>query len=117
LIRIAIMRKRPFLVLLCLIVFGCGTLAVVGQQSSAENARTIVRKVMPAYPEVAKRMNLSGTVKLTATVAPNGTVKSVQPVGGSPVLVQAAQEAVYKWQFAAASGETKETVELHFSPQ
>jgi TonB family protein len=69
------------------------------------------------YPEIAKRMNLSGTVKVLATVAPDGTVKSVQPMGGSPVLIQAAQDAVYKWKFAAGSGETKEPIELHFDPQ
>ena len=110
------MRMRPFLVLLSLVVLGCGTLLLNGQ-SSAENARPIVRKVLPNYPEIAKRMNLSGTVKLLATVSPNGTVKSLQPMGGSPVLVQAAQEAVYKWQFAQAGSETKEPVELHFGPQ
>jgi TonB family protein len=111
------MRMRPFLVLLSLVVLGCGTLLLNGQQGSAENARPVVRRVMPTYPEIAKRMNLTGTVKLLATIAPNGTVKSVQPMGGSPVLVQAAQEAVYKWQFVPAGSETKETIELHFSPQ
>jgi len=62
-------------------------------------------------------MNLSGTVKVQATIAPDGTVKNVQPVGGSPVLIQAAQDAVYKWKFAAAAAESKELIELRFDPQ
>jgi TonB family protein len=78
--------------------------------------RRILRQTNPSYPPIAKRMNLSGTVKVLATVQPDGTVKTVQPVGGSPVLIQAAQDAVYKWKFAAASGESKEPIEIHFNP-
>ncbi len=85
-------------------------------QSSPE-LRRIVRKVSPFYPEIAKRMNLAGTVKVLAIVAPDGTVKSVQPMGGSPVLIQAAQDAVYKWKFAPASAESKEPLELRFDAQ
>jgi outer membrane biosynthesis protein TonB len=62
-------------------------------------------------------MNLSGTVKVVAVVAPDGTVKNVQPVGGSPLLLQAAEDAVYKWKYAPAGAESKEPVELHFNPQ
>ena len=62
-------------------------------------------------------MNLAGTVKVLAIVAPDGTVKSVQPMGGSPVLIQAAQDAVYKWKFAPASAESKEPLELRFDAQ
>ena len=72
---------------------------------------------MPTYPDIAKRMNLAGTVKVLATVAPDGTVRSVQPVGGSPVLIQAAEDAVNKWKFAPASAESKEVIELRFDPQ
>ena len=35
-------------------------------------------KVSPVYPEVARRMNITGTVKLAVVVAPNGTVKSTE---------------------------------------
>jgi TonB family protein len=108
------MRMRHFWVLSALILIS-GTLLMRGQQSSTDNPRAIVRKVVPAYPDAARRINLAGTVKLLATVAPNGTVKAIQPMGGSPILVQAAQEAVYRWQFAPGSSETKEPVELHFN--
>lgn len=111
------MRMRLFLVLSVLVLLCSGSLLLRGQQSSTENARAIVRKVVPTYPEAARRINLSGTVKLLATVAPNGTVKAIQPMGGSPILVQAAQEAVYRWQFAPATSESKEAVELRFNPQ
>jgi TonB family protein len=102
-----------FLVLLCCFV----RLETAKGQSSSAEVRKVVRRTVPSYPEIAKRMNLSGTVKVQAVVASDGTVKSVQPMGGSPVLIQAAQDAVYKWKFAPASSESKETIELHFDPQ
>jgi len=87
-----------------------------GQDSPAPATRKVVRKSMPVYPAMAKRMNLSGTVKVFAVVAPDGSVKAVQPVGGSPLLIQAAQEAISNWKFSPASAESKELIELHFNP-
>ena len=60
-------------------------------------------------------MNLSGTVRVIAVVGADGDVKAVEPVGGSPVLLRAAEDAVSKWKFAPGT-ETKEPVELHFNP-
>jgi len=42
-------------------------------------------------------------------------VKSVEPVGGSPVLLKAAEDAVSKWKFVPGP-ESRESVELHFTP-
>ena len=54
---------------------------------------------------------------MDALVASNGTVKSVEVRGGHPVLVQAAQHAIYKWKWAPASYETRELIEVRFDPQ
>ena len=59
-------------------------------------------------------MNLEGSVKIRVTVAPNGTVKSAETVGGSPLLVKAAENAIYKWRWAPAKLESKELVEMRF---
>jgi TonB family protein len=67
------------------------------------------------YPEAAKRINLSGTVKVIAVVAADGNVKSVEALGGSPVLIPAARDAVSKWKFAPGV-ESRESIEIHFSP-
>jgi len=111
------MRMRPVLVLFTVLCFCLPNPVVQGQaQPSPVEMRKILRRNTPVYPEVAKRMNLSGTVKVVATVAPDGTVKAVQPVGGSPLLIQAAQSAIYNWKYAPASAESKESIELHFDP-
>jgi TonB family protein len=80
-----------------------------------QNARKIVRKVDPQYPAIARNMNLGGTVKVIAVVGLDGSVKRVDPLGGSPILVQAAQNAVSQWKFVPGA-ESRETVELHFTP-
>ena len=85
-----------------------------GQEGAAESGRKVLRRVEPRYPEIAKKMSISGTVKVFAVVAPDGTVKAVEVVGGSPLLAQASQVAVKEWKFAPAAGESKELIALHF---
>ena len=108
------MRTKYALLLLAL-SFLMGPSAVVRGQQSNETGRKVVRKVEPQYPATAKKMNLGGTVRIVASIGPDGNVKKVEAVGGSPLLIQAAQSAVSQWRFAPG-GESTETVELHFTP-
>ena len=91
--------------------------ASFGQQDQTEGSRKVVNRVAPLYPSMARTMNLRGSVKAEAVVAPNGVVKSVEVKGGHPVLVQAAQNAIYKWKWAPAPHETREPIEVRFEPQ
>jgi len=96
----------------------CLALAAISpaQESSSTDMRKVVQRIDPMYPSIAKRMNLAGTVKLIAVVAPDGKVKHVEPVGGSPVLIQAARDAVARWKYAPAGAESREPIEVHFNP-
>jgi protein TonB len=78
--------------------------------------RKIKGKVAPAYPDLARRMGLTGNVKLQLVVAPNGQVKETKVIGGHPILVNAAVDAVKKWKFETASEESTGTVEFRFEP-
>lgn len=86
-----------------------------GQQTITK--RKVSHRVVPQYPALAREMNISGKVKLQAIVEPDGRVKSIRAVGGSPLLVRAAQEALKDWKFAAGPKETTEVVEFDFKPQ
>ncbi len=97
-------------------VFVCA-LASPGQAQQTEGARKIVNRVMPQYPEMARAIQLRGSVKAEAVVEANGAVKSVEVKGGNPVLVRAAQSAIYKWKWAPAAHETREPIEVKFDPQ
>ncbi len=87
------------------------------QQGSSETTRKVINRVVPAYPELARSMNVRGIVRLEAVVASNGTVKSVKVIGGHPVLVQAAERAVYKWKWERDERDSNEAIELRFNPE
>jgi len=80
----------------------------------AEN-RKVKSQVNPIYPELARRMNVTGKVKLEIVVSPSGEVKSVKALGGHPLLIDSATTAVKKWKFEPAPTETTETREFNFS--
>jgi TonB family protein len=113
------MRIRYIVALLLLsltTLFGAvGSAQNQTSSSENENGRKIIRKTAPSYPEIARKMGLGGTVRVMATVAADGSVKSVEPMGGGPVLIKAAEDAVSKWKFSPG-GETRELVEIHFTP-
>jgi TonB family protein len=89
----------------------------LGQEiKGQETNRKVKSKVSPVYPELARRMNITGVVKVRVTIAANGSVKDAQLVGGHPVLASAAMEAVKKWRFETRPEETAETVEFRFDP-
>lgn len=77
--------------------------------------RKAVNKVKPAYPQLARQMQVSGTVKIDVVIAANGSVKSLKPLGGHPLLIQAASEALRKWRYAPGP-ETTTIVEFKVRP-
>ena len=84
------------------------------QEEQPGSARKIITRTVPVCPDLARRMNLQGTVKLLVTVEPDGTVKSAEVVGGHPLLVSAAENAVHKWKWVSEKAESKELVEIKF---
>jgi TonB family protein len=93
-------------------VFGTHVLA---QSGSEEGKRRVKTKVAPAYPELAKRMNVTGKVKIEVIITPDGRVKSTRALGGHPLLVQSCIDAVKEWKFAPAPEETTQVVEFEFN--
>lgn len=87
---------------------------IVAQDSAAK--RRIVEHSAPAYPPLARNMALAGVVKVEAQVAPDGSVKTVDIKGGHPVLAQAAVNAVRRWRWEPAPHESREIIEIKFSP-
>ena len=110
------MRMRCFLLPFALLTISLGAGIAQAQDPSNQGERKVVRQTMPRYPDLARRMQLAGTVKVVAIVTPEGKVKKVEPMGGNPILIQAAQDAISGWKFAPAGGESRQVVELHFHP-
>jgi len=87
------------------------------QSQNDEIVRRAKTKVQPLYPELARKMNIAGTVKIEIVVAPNGTVKEARVVGGHPVLASAALDAAKKWRFEPAAGESSGVIDFKFEPR
>jgi len=92
-----------------------GTLGFAQSASTDETKRKVKTKVAPSYPELAKRMSVTGKVKIEVIIAPDGHVKSTKAIGGHPLLVQACQDAVKEWKFLPAPEESTQIVEFEFT--
>ena len=87
-----------------------------GAFAQGEPTRKVKTRVTPTYPELARRMNIKGTVKVLVVVSPDGSLKNTKVVGGNPILVNAAVDALKKWKFEPAKDDSTEAVEFQFGP-
>jgi protein TonB len=51
------------------------------------------------YPPLAKQARIQGVVKLSATIAKDGTVQHLEAISGHPLLMEAAMDAVRQWVY------------------
>jgi len=84
------------------------------QANTADSKRLVKSKTTPVYPELARRMNVSGKVKIEVIITPDGHVRSSRVIGGHPLLVQTCQDAVKEWKFFPAPEETTQIIEFEF---
>jgi periplasmic protein TonB len=59
----------------------------------------IVKRVLPAYPPLAKQARISGIVRLEGVISRDGHIVNLQVVYGHPLLTQAALQAVSQWMY------------------
>ena len=85
-------------------------------QSVEKSARKVVRSVPPEYPKSLKDAHIGGLVRLNVTVLANGDVARVEVLGGNPIFVETATNAVRKWKYVPAASQTQEDVHIHFNP-
>jgi TonB family protein len=110
------LRKMGLWLAVLAVSAGVGVAGLRAQDAQGEIVRRAKSKVAPVYPDLARKMNITGTVKIQVVVAPNGTVKDAKVLGGHPVLAGAALDAVRKWRFEPAAVESSGVVELKFEP-
>src|ERR1700686_789419 len=76
-----------------------GSVLMVNHAAAAD-ARKALANPTPEYPEIARRMSISGVVKAELEISADGTIKSAKILGGHPVLVDAVQKALKRWKYA-----------------
>ena len=85
-------------------------------KAQEESSRKVKSRVAPVYPELARKMNVSGVVRVQITIEPNGSVKSAKALGGHPLLIEPAVDAAKKWKYEPAKEETTTIVQFNFNP-
>ena len=101
---------RMCVVLMCFFMSGGGRFVA----HAANGERTLLKRAQPVYPELARRMRVYGQIRLTVSILPNGDVSSVRLESGHPLLVNAAEDAVRQWKYAAAPETTTTSVTVRF---
>lgn len=59
----------------------------------------LLHKVEPVYPKIALAARVMGVVLVKAVIGKDGVIKELEIVNGSPLLTQAALDAVKQWRY------------------
>lgn len=105
--------RKLAIVAVAAVMFSFGATVVAPTSALAEDRR-VEHRVPPVYPELAKRMKISGVVKVSVTVAADGSVVKAQALGGNRMLAPAAEDAVRRWKFASGAGQSTVEVDVNF---
>ncbi len=73
--------------------------ALGAKVSQGLTAAVLIHEVKPLYPSQARMQRLEGAVVLDATIAENGSVKSIHTISGAALLAAAARDAVHQWRY------------------
>ena len=92
------------------------TLSLGAVKLQAQEGRKVLSNPAPTYPEVARRLRLTGVVKVQVVIGTDGRIKEKNVIGGHPILVSAVEDTLKNWKYAPASGETTTQLEFNFRP-
>ena len=76
-----------------------------------------VKRVQPAYPDVAKAAKAQGSVQVQVTVAEDGRVTGAEVISGHPLLRESALNAARQWEFKPAEAKVQGIVTFNFTLQ
>jgi TonB family protein len=113
------MVKRANSMWVCLLAVlataSLGIASLRAQEGDAPGSKRRVRAMgKPQYPDLAKKLNLAGVVKIEVTIGTDGKVKRTRVVGGHPVLASEAEKAAMQTEFEPGPKETSEIIEFKF---
>jgi TonB family protein len=114
-------RAKGILVLCLLAAVAAASVGTVSLRAQDGEIAGSKRKVKvlgkPQYPDLARKLNLAGVVKVEVTIGADGKVKRTHVVGGHPVLATEAERAAMQSEFEPGPKETSEVIEFKFGPQ
>lgn len=60
---------------------------------------SLMRRVQPVYPPLARSARIQGSVVLFALISKAGTIQNLRAISGHPMLIPAAVDAVSQWRY------------------
>jgi protein TonB len=60
---------------------------------------SLIRRVEPMYPPLARTARIQGPVILAAVISKAGAIENLRLISGHPMLVPAAIQAVSQWRY------------------
>lgn len=60
---------------------------------------SLIHRVQPVYPPLARSVRVQGAVVLAAVIGKEGTIENLRLISGHPMLVPAAIAAVSQWRY------------------
>jgi TonB family protein len=97
-------------------IFAMILLSAMAVSASGQEARKTISRPIPRYSEIAKRLNLVGTVKVEILIGPDGKIKNTSVLGGHPILVSSTLETLKEWKYEPTKTETMATLTFEFHP-
>jgi TonB family protein len=76
-----------------------GAALLVGAADAALDTSSVITKVPPVYPAIARQMSITGTVEVNITVDDSGKVTEALAVNGPAMLRASAEAAIKQWKF------------------
>ncbi|MEQ1474197.1 MAG: TonB family protein [Candidatus Acidiferrum sp.] len=107
-------NNSRYLSCFCITAFFIAASHIYAPGTSGQELRKRLSSPQPIYPELARRMNLSGAVKIELTISADGEIKESKVLGGHPLLADAALRALRDWKYEKAKSESKIEVEFKF---
>ena len=106
-------RRKTTLALL--VAMFISALQLSAQTATIVEKRPVKNLVQPNVSQLARKLNLSGSVKIEVTIGKDGTVKRTRVLGGHPLLAQDAEKAASNSTFEPGPQETVEVIEFRFA--
>ena len=78
------------------------------------NTVTLLRRVDPVYPPLAKQARIQGKVRFDAVINSSGQVEKLTLISGHPLLISAARDAIFQWQYSRPVCSVHTVIEVNF---
>ena len=78
------------------------------------NEVALLRRVDPVYPPLAKQARIQGNVRFDAVINSSGQVEKLTLISGHPLLISAARDAIFQWQYSRPVSSVHTVIEVNF---